>query len=51
MATPAPESEIEVTPEMIEAGALELAGFDRVFDTHDEGAVRIFIKMIAARIQ
>lgn len=40
--------EIEVTPMMADAGAEELAGFTRVFDTLEDGAIRIFRAMIRA---
>jgi hypothetical protein len=38
--------EIEVTPEMIEAGAAELARYTTVFDTLEDGVERIFRAMI-----
>lgn len=38
--------EIDVTPEMIEAGASELARYTTVFDTLEDGAERIFRTMI-----
>jgi hypothetical protein len=36
------KEEIEVTPEMIKAGAAELASFSNFFDTFEEGALAIF---------
>lgn len=39
----------EITPEMIAAGALELAGYDREFESLEEGAIRIFVAMKRAR--
>jgi hypothetical protein len=44
-----PADEIEITPEMIEAGASELARFDRFFDTLETGAVKVFQAMLTAR--
>ena len=48
---PEPEipEETEITPEMIEAGALVLAGFERAFDSLEDGARRIFAAMMGAR--
>lgn len=43
------EDEIEVTQEMIEAGALALARFDSEFYSLEEGAEDIFRTMILAR--
>lgn len=43
-----PEGEIEITPEMIEAGIEELVMFDRRFDTFQDGAKDIFLAMISA---
>ena len=46
------ETEIEITPEMIEAGAAELVGFDGRYDFVEDGVVRIFSEMIyLARIR
>lgn len=42
------KDEIEVTPEMADAGAEELAGFTTFFDTMEDGAIRIFRAMILA---
>jgi len=42
---PAPD-EIEVTPEMAEVGAAELARYTTVFDTLEDGAERIFRAMV-----
>jgi hypothetical protein len=33
---------IEITPEMIEAGALALSSYDEAFETAEEAVVRIF---------
>lgn len=41
-----PTEEIEVTPEMAEAGAAELARYTDVFDTLEDGATRIFRAMV-----
>ena len=41
-------SEIEVTPEMIEAGVSEFCSFDRRFDDEAEAVRRIFLAMCAA---
>ena len=41
--------EIEITPEMIEAGARELARFDRDFDDPRDAAARIYAAMIETR--
>ena len=46
---PAPTEEIEITPEMIAAGAEELVMFDRRFDTYEDGAKEIFLAMILVR--
>ncbi len=43
---PATECEIEITPEMIRAGANELALFDNDFTSYELGAERIFMAMI-----
>lgn len=40
--------EIEITPEMVEAGELELCGFTDFFESADEGAQKIFRAMILA---
>jgi hypothetical protein len=40
--------EIEITPEMIEAGALILSGFDTTFATADLWARRVFLAMLKA---
>ena len=42
------KEEIEVTPEMADAGAEELAGFTTFFETLEDGATRIFRAMILA---
>jgi hypothetical protein len=41
-------SEIEITPEMIEAGALALACHEPMFNTLEEGADAIFRAMLGA---
>jgi hypothetical protein len=41
--------EIEITPEMIEAGLLAFARSDSRFDTNCEMIVDIFVSMIQAR--
>ncbi len=46
-----PTEGIEVTPEMAEAGAAELARFTRVFDTLEDGATRIFRAMMGVKKQ
>jgi hypothetical protein len=43
-----PSDEIEVTPEMADAGAEELARYTNVFDTLEAGAARIFRAMVRA---
>jgi len=43
--TPSSESEIEITPEMIEAGALVLAGFDTYFCSEEIWAERVYLAM------
>ena len=40
---------IEVTPEMIKAGATELRKFNHRFESYDQGAIAIFQAMIANR--
>jgi hypothetical protein len=45
----APEdAEVEITPEMIEAGAKELTLFDYEFESFERGVERIFSAMIDA---
>jgi hypothetical protein len=44
-----PESEAEITPEMIEAGATELARFNPDFQSLEDGAERIYLEMELAR--
>jgi hypothetical protein len=39
----------EITPEMIEAGALEFARYDPRFDSDEEAAIRIFRAMVVAK--
>ena len=39
--------EIEITPEMIEAGANELCSFNRNFESEEQGVRRIFLAMVA----
>lgn len=47
---PAPDcGEIEVTPEMIEAGAAELADYDERFEFREDAVMRIFLAMCDAR--
>jgi hypothetical protein len=41
--------EIELTPEMIEAGALEIARGDTEFESLEEVAERVFRAMLAHR--
>jgi hypothetical protein len=42
-------AEIEITPEMIDAGAIELAKFTRVFESLEDGAQRVFEAMMRAK--
>ena len=42
----APEDEIEITPEMIEAGTLELASYDPEFESIEEAAKRVYRAMV-----
>ena len=44
--TGAPEREIEVTPEMIRAGAQELSMFNSEFESYEKGAENIFLVML-----
>jgi hypothetical protein len=37
-----------ISYEMIEAGALALSEYDRERETHEEGAIRIFLAMLKA---
>jgi hypothetical protein len=46
----APEHEIEITPEMIEAGALALSEYTHVLDTREEGAEKIYRRMEDVRL-
>jgi hypothetical protein len=41
--------EIEITPEMIEAGARALVQYDSRFDSPEEGAAAVFDAMLDAR--
>jgi hypothetical protein len=43
------ESEIEVTPAMIDAGERELCRYDDAFEGTDEAVVKIYRAMIAAK--
>lgn len=43
------KNEIDATPEMIDAGALELARFSHGYDSLEAGARRIFLAMKRAR--
>jgi hypothetical protein len=45
------DAEIEVTPEMIEAGACELAGFHPDFESYEDAAVSIYKRMVTAKLQ
>jgi hypothetical protein len=47
--TAAPAPEIEITPEMIEAGASALFDHDSRFEGEEEAVARIFRAMIMAR--
>jgi hypothetical protein len=40
------DEQIEITPEMIEAGARELGMFDSEYGSFEEGAERIFSVML-----
>ena len=41
----APETEIEITPEMVEAGAEAYLEHDSRFENVDAGAVRVYLAM------
>lgn len=41
-------TEVEITPEMIEAGMLEISSYNTDFETMEEAVARIFIAMIEA---
>jgi len=43
------EDEIEITPEMIEAGVYKLRRFDERFHSYERGVRDIFTAMLAAR--
>ena len=45
------KDEIEVTPEMIEAGALALSEYTSVFDTLEDGAEKIYRSMVAVHLE
>ena len=47
--TGAPETEIEITPEMIEAGEIALSEYDSEIEGRDIGVCRIFRRMIEAK--
>jgi hypothetical protein len=42
------DKEIEITPEMIEAGRLALLSFDKDYESFDDGARRIFLSMMSS---
>jgi hypothetical protein len=42
-------NEIEVTPEMLKAGALELAGYDSEFENIEEAVARLYRAMVRAK--
>lgn len=43
------DNEIEITPEMIEAGEVALSEYNTYFDSRDEAVCRIFRQMVSAR--
>jgi DNA gyrase inhibitor GyrI len=45
----APGKEIEITPEMIEAGKYALASFNVDYESHASAAERVFLAMLSAR--
>ena len=47
----APENEIEITPEMVEAGVSEFVKFDRRFDDEEDAVGNIYIAMEKVRIK
>jgi hypothetical protein len=47
--TDAENCEIEITPEMIEAGEQELMSFDRRFEAEEDLVIRIYRSMESAR--
>ena len=46
----APEIEVEITPEMMEAGTTALARFNSDFETDKQGVFRIYREMERARV-
>lgn len=45
-----PAPEIEVTPEMIEAGAVAFCSFDSRFELEEDAAVRVYEAMESVRL-
>lgn len=45
------EKEPEVTPEMIEAGVLELVRFNPDYESEKDAAIRIFLAMWEAKLR
>lgn len=41
--------EIEITPEMVEVGAHEIARFDNRFEGEEDAARRVYVAMVRAR--
>ncbi len=44
------ETEIEITPEMIKAGALALSEYTSAWDSLEDGAEKIYLRMEDARL-
>jgi hypothetical protein len=51
VAAGAPEADIEITPEMIEAGVVELALFSCESSSHIDTVVDIFVAMESAKLK
>jgi hypothetical protein len=45
VAAGAPETEIKITPEMTEAGVMELCSYDSAFESREEAVAKIFKAM------
>ncbi len=50
MITPSPETETEITPEMLKAGVLALSEYSSFFDLPEDGVALIYRAMEAARL-
>ena len=49
IADPATEAEVEITPEMIEAGICALVSYSSYFELEEDGVRKIYIAMVNAK--